>query len=359
MKRFLLLLPLFSAFLSFGQDVLPMLDFNDLMKSFENGIFRQISLQPVREYEAGDNVMGYYDFRNNLMVHHGENPEMLSNVEAEYTVSDFLLTWKIATTLNLWDNGEKRTLTFQVGQYKVTDSLVVFQDLRFNTVSVYYNGAVHELITSSIDLHMPEFIGENVIAFRDNGDFYKIFWRGKIYDLDVWHDPYIFHGGTDMVAFNDPINGTFAIFEKGQFLDVESFHMNNYRVGNDLVVYENLNGDLKMYSNGEIKMLSNFNASTWEVRDNVVYWVENGFAFANIDGKTIEVAKYTPADFQIKNSVLAFRNLMGGVSTVQNGKVYEITNQQDAPYSLHGNSVLVELFNKSYIVFQNGRKYQQ
>lgn len=359
MNRILLFALLFTTSSAWGQNVLPMLDFNNLMKSFEKGIFRTISFQPVREFETGDNVVAYYDFRNNLMVHDGANPEMLANVETEYTVSDFLVTWKIATTLNLWDNGEKRTLTFQVGEYAVTDSLVVFQDFRYNTLSVYYNGEVHELITSSVDLHMPEFIGENIVAFRDNGDFYKVFWRGKIFELGVWHEPYIFSGGTDMVAFNDPMHGSFAIFENGHFLDVESFQMGRYKVGNGFVVYENLNGDLMMYREGKITQLSNFGASSWDVRDNVVYWLENGFAYANIDGQNIDVAKYAPKDFAIRNSVLAFRNLMGGVSTVQNGKIYEITNQIDAPYTLHGNSVLVELFNKTYIVFQNGKKYQQ
>ena len=122
---------------------------------------------------------------------------------------------------------------------------------------------------------------------------------------------------------------------------------------------ENLNGDLMMYRNGEISQLTNFGATFWDVRDNVVYWVENGFAYANIDGQQIEVAKYEPKDIALKNSVLAFRNLMGGVSCLQDGEIHEITNQLDAPYSLHGNSVLVELFNKSYIVFQKGKKYQQ
>lgn len=359
MKRILLFVLLFSAAPAMSQSVIPMLDFNNLMKSFENGIYRSIGLQPVREFEAGDNVVAYYDWRNNLMVHNGGNPEQISNVETEYRVSDFLLTWQIANTLNLWDNGDKRTLTFQVGSYVVTDSLVVYQDLRFNTVSVYYDGQTYELLTSSVDLHMPEFIGENIVAFRDNGDFYKVFWRGKIYELDVWHQPYVFHGGTDMVAFNDPINGTFAIFENGEFLDVEGFHMNNYKVGNGLVVYENLNGDLMMYRKGKVEQLSNFGASFWDVRDNVVYWVENGFAHAYIDGERIKVGQFVPKDVELKNSTLAFRNLMGGVSAVQNGKVVEITNQLDAPFEIYGNSVLVELFNKNYIVLQNGRKYQQ
>ena len=48
----------------------------------------------------------------------------------------------------------------------------------------------------------------------------KVFWRGKIYDLDVWHNRFEFEGGTDMLAFNDPINGTFAVFEKGEFCPI-------------------------------------------------------------------------------------------------------------------------------------------
>jgi len=358
MKQLLCIFLLGWASSSFAQSVIPMLDFNRLMNSFENGFFRAVALQPVREFKAGDNVVGYVDYRNNLVVHDGGNPKTLANVETIFTVSDNLLTWNIGTTLNLWDKGDLTTLTFQVGAYEVKDSLVVFQDLRYNSVKVYYKGQIIDLYTSSGDLTMPVTIGENIIAFRDNGNFYKVFWHGKVYDLDVWHKPYVFSAGTDMVAFNDPINGTFAIFENGQFYDVENFQMKSYQVGNGFVVYENLNGDLKMYKNGEITSLSNFSASMYEVKDNVVYWIENGFAYANIDGQKIEVAKYIPEDYAIKNSVLAFRNLMEGVSAVQNGKIIDITNQMDAVYTLHGNSVLVELFNKSYIVLQGGRKFQ-
>ena len=33
------------------------------------------------------------------------------------------------------------------------------------------------------DLFMPEIIGDDIIAFKSNGDFYKVFWKGRIYDL--------------------------------------------------------------------------------------------------------------------------------------------------------------------------------
>jgi len=77
------------------------------------------------------------------------------------------------------------------------------------------------------------------------------------------------------------------------------------------------------------------------VKDGIVYWIENGFSYAYVDGQKFELAKYVPEDYAIKNDVVVFRNLMGGVTALQGGKIHVITNQMDAEFSIHGNAVLV------------------
>ena len=62
-------------------------------------------------------------------------------------------------------------------------------------------------------------------------------------------------------------------------------------------------------------------------------------------------------DYAIKNNTFVFRNIIGGVSALVDGKVQEITNMKDAEYSIYGNKVLVLLFNKTSIVYSEGRKY--
>ena len=141
------------------------------------------------------------------------------------------------------------------------------------------------------ELQGPDFVGENIVAFRGNGNFNKVFWQGKIYELDVWHNPFHYEGGTDVVAFNDPINGTFAIFENGEFLDVEEFFMDNYKAGRGFIVYENRNGDLMYYGKGVKKQLSNFGATQWAVKDDVILWVENGYTYGYVNGEKIELAR--------------------------------------------------------------------
>ena len=359
MKKFLFVSVLIAAFSSQAQQVVPLLDFNGYFKSFQNGFFRQIEFQRIKEFKAGDDLVAYIDAKGNLRVFDGTKPMDLSNMSVEYAVSDHLLIWKIGGTINLWDNGDKRTLTFNARNYWLKDSIVVYEDMRYGTVNAYYDGEVYPLFTSIGELDPPDYVGENIVAFHDNGNFSKVFWRGNIYDLEVSHHGIEFAVGTDILAFNDPITGTFAIFENGQFLDVENFHMNAYKAGRGFIVYENQNGDLMYYANGKRRQLSNFRASSWDVKDDVVIWDENGFTYAFSNGEKIEMTRYKPADYLLKNNVIAFRNIMGGVSALVDGKVVEITNQMNAEYEIFGNAVLVKLFNTSYILLINGKKYSQ
>ena len=357
MRLVLISLFFFYSVFSVSQNIVPLVDFSRYFKNFQDGYFRQIEFQPISEFKYGDNLVAYVDFRGNLIVYDGIKKNSISNLRVEYEVSDKLMIWKVGETLNMWDETGKRTLTFNVRNYWVKDDIIVFEDTRYNSVSVYYNGEIYPLYNSLGDLNSPDFIGENIVAFRDNGNFNKVFWNGAIYDIDVWQSSFSYHGGTDILAFNDLVNGTFTVFDKGVFFDVEDFYMDTYKAGRGFVAYTNLNGDLIYYSNGAKQKLSNFAPDFWDVKDDVIVWSENTFFYAFSNGEKIELARYIPKDYQLKNNTVAFRNIMGGVSALVNGEIFEITNQFNSTYSIHTNSVLVELFNRSFILFTNGKKY--
>lgn len=346
------------SFTGFAQKVVPFEDFNFYFRTFENDNFRQLEFQRIREYKAGDDLVAYIDNRGNLRVYDGNERQDISNMNVNYQISDHLLAYSIGPTLNMWDAGKLQTLTYFGRNFEVKDSLIVFEDTRFNSVSAYWNGKIYPLYQVTGELYMPVSIGDNIIAFKDNGDNYKVFHRGQIYELGVWNGAIEFQTGCEILCLNDPTTRTFAVFEHGEFLDVEQFYMNKYKAGRGFVVYEDLNGNLMYYRDGNKFQLSNFSAGMWEVKDDLVVWTENNFTFAYQNGKKIEVANFIPKSYMIKNNVLVFKNLMGGISALMDGKVYEITNQMDAEFEIYGNLVLVKLFNKSFLVFKNGRKYE-
>lgn len=358
MKKWTLLFFVFPSLVISAQKVVPFVDFNNYFRSFENDNFRQLEFQPIKEYQAGDDLVAYIDTRGNLRVYDGNERKDISNLNVQYKISDHLLAYNIGPTLNMWDAGKLQTLTYFSRNYEVKDSMVVYEDTRFNTVNVYWNKEIYTLYTLTGELYMPVAIGDNIVVFKDNGNFYKVFWRGQIYDLGVWNGVIDFQAGCDIVCFNDPTTRTFAIFENGQFINVEEFYMKKYKAGRGFVVYEDLNGNLMLYKNGEKNQVSNFSASFWEVKDDLFIWGENSFVFAYQNGTKIQTSNFTPKDYLLKNNVFAFRNMMGGISALIDGKVHEITLQQNAEYEIYGNLVLVKLFNRSYIVFKNGRKFE-
>jgi hypothetical protein len=355
--KFTLVLCGLIAFSTVAQKVVPFVDFNNYFRSFQDNNFRQIEFQEIIEYKAGDDLVAYLDTRGNLRVFDGTERKDISPMRVNYQVSDHLLAYNIGPTLNIWDEGALRTLTYFSRNYWVKDSLIVYEDTRFNSVNVYWNKQVYPIYQLTGELYAPEAIGENVVVFKDNGNVFKIFWNGEIYEIDGWNGTMDFGVGTDLVCFNDPNTRTFAVFDKGAFTDVEQQFLTKYKAGRGFVVFEDPNTNLTYYSNGQTIPLSNFSANFWDVKDDLVVWRENSFVFAYQNGTKIQVSNFTPKDYKIKNNVYAFRNILGGVSALVDGQVYEITNQADAEYDIFGNVVLVKLFNRSYIVFKDGRKF--
>lgn len=357
MKKIAFIIGFLPALIS-AQTVIPFVDFNGYFRTFENDNFRQIEFQEILGFKAGDEVVAYIDTRGNMRIYDGKERIDVTPMQVNYEVSDHLIAYSISNALNVWDSGKLKLLTYFAADYKLMDSLLVFQDTRFNNLNVYWNGQIIQLMQGINPVSLPKSVGENIVAFRDNGDLYKVFWRGQSYELGVWNGNIDFSLGTDILCFNDPTTRTFAIFENGQFFDVEQFYITKYKAGRGLIAYEDVNHNLMVYQKGKTEQLSNFNATFWDVYDDVILWGENSFTFGYQNGKKVQIANYTPKEYKLKNNIIAFRNQLGGVSALVDGRVVEITNQPNSSFEIYGNAILVKLFNNSVIIYKDGKKFE-
>jgi hypothetical protein len=354
---------------SFSQGIVPFMDFNNFMSSFENGFFRQIEIQPISNLKTGDELAAYLDIRGNLRLYDGKERRDITLLNAEYEVSDHLLAYTIAGSLKAWESGKNYNLTSFASDFSVKDSLVVFLDGRTRSTNVFWNKQTIMLANIFDKLEMPKFIGDNLVIYKDASQTYNVFWKGKSYEIGMFNQEFqgfpgtdakgniTFSVGCDIFCFNDPFTQTFVVFEDGEMKDVESLPVQKFMSARGFVVYEDINGNLWRYSKGVKTALSNFGASKWMAKDDIVMWMENSYMFVYANETKVEVANYSPKDFQIKNNVLAFRNVLGGVDAFIDGRVVNMTNQVDAEYAIFGNKVLTLLLNKSAIVYDKGKKY--
>lgn len=356
MKYIFLTILLLSTALAYSQAVIPFVDFNRWFRTVENGEFKFIELQEIKGYKAGDNVVAYLDIRGNLRVYDGNERQDISNMNLEYQISDNMVGWNIGTTLQMWRSGKVKTLSYFGGNYIVKDDIIVFMDTRYNSMLVHWNGAEYPLQTSTTDLILNNSvkIGENIMAFADNGGLYRIFYKGTTHEVGVWNGDIDFKSGTDIVAFNDPTTRTFAVFDRGNFVDVENQWVKNYKAGRGYVVYEDVAGNLMVYRNGQKSQLSSF-PGKWDVVDDIIVFENNGFTYCDVNGTVTQAANFKLTDYKIKNATLVYRNMIGGVSAVIDGQVIELTNLQNAEFEIYGNSVLVKLMNNNFLIYQKGK----
>ncbi|MEX1191248.1 MAG: hypothetical protein WEA99_04690 [Brumimicrobium sp.] len=358
MRNFLFVIVVFVPSFIYSQDVFPYLDNLEYLKSFQNGQSKQIDyLKPV-DFSYSEKVVAYIDNKSDFFIYDGVKKEKMTGMANGYDVGIDIVAWHTGPIVSIWDDGEKQTITRFGRRYKVTDSLVVFEDLRDNVIRVYYNDSIYDLYYSIGDLRFPKHIGSNSVGFTGNGNVQYSFVAGEILEIGVINDKVKYEAGGNLVAFNDPFNQSFAVAYADEIIDVEPITVNDYKVGYDIVVYRDRNQNLKGYINKELKDLSNYSASFYEVFRDMIVWGENGFFYAYYEGKKYELANYFPSEYKIRNGIVAFRNQNGGVSVFYDEKVEIISNLRNAEFEVNGNTVRVQVNKGNYNFFKDGKIYQ-
>jgi hypothetical protein len=347
-----------SALSVSAQGIVPTLDFNNYFVSFQDGFFRPIEIQPIVSYKAGDEIVAYIDTRGNLKIYDGKERIDVTTLNVDYQVSDHLMAYRIAQGLRMWDAGKFTVLTNFGREYVVKDSLIVFEDIRYQALNVYWNQKVESLVTITNGVSMNASVGENLVVYKDNSNTYFVYWHGQKFEIGTYNEEVLdFQLGTDVMCFKDPYTQSFYVFDQGNFLELESFPIKKYKAGRGFVVYEDMNGNLWHYQNGQKTALSNFSSELWDVKDDICVWMENSYFFAYTNGQRVQVATYQPQAYLLKNNVLVYRNIIGGVSALVDGVSQEITNFPQADFEIYGSKVLVKLPNQTSVVFMNGKLY--
>lgn len=338
------------------QEVFPYFNNQNYFKSFHEGQSTSLDFLPPKDYQFSEEIIAYIDSKNDLFVFNGQLKQKLSGYANDYKIGRNIVAWNTGPIINVWCNGETRTLTQFGNRYEVSDSLVVFEDTQQNAVKVYYKDSIYDLYYSVAGLSFPAAIGSNTIAFVGNGNVAYAFIAGKIIEIGVLGANVKFSAGANLIAFNDPFNQCFAAVFKDGVYNIEPIKVQNYQTGYGVIVYLDQSYNLKAYIDGDLVDLSSY-ASFYKVFRNMIVWGENGVLYAYQNGHKYEIANYIPDEYILRDGIVAFRNSSGGVSVFYQNDVEVISNLRGASFQANGNTVKVQVTPGNYIFFKNGYKY--
>ena len=351
------LVAIFSAPILFSQEVFPYIDNIGYMRSFQDGKAIQVEYLRPNEITYSEKIIAYVDNKNDFFIWDGNEKEMMTNMANSYQVGYNICAWNTGPILSVWDSGKKTLLTRFARHYQVSDSLVVFEDMMDNAIRVYYNDSIYDLFYTVDKPNLPKNIGSNSVAFIGNGNVHYSFISGSIVEIGVINEKVNYATGAGKIAFNDPFHQSFAVAHKNEVVDVEEIFVKDYKAGWDIIVYRDQNENLLCYKEGYIKELSNYSARNYKVFRDMVVWDEAGMFFVYDGERKMEIANYIPEEYHIRDGIVAFRNLNGGVSLYEKGEVKVISNLQNAPFEVNGNTVRVQVNRGNFIFYKDGESY--
>ncbi|MFK8038732.1 MAG: hypothetical protein AB8B74_10615 [Crocinitomicaceae bacterium] len=324
---------------------------------FNASRFSLIEQQVIEDLNVGLDYVTYRDARGDYQVYYNGSKKMLTRGRTKVSMTNNFFAYQIASVLRVFDKGESTILTSYAGSYGVGDSLIVFQDRIGGNLKYFYKNEIVEFSQVLGDYMFSEnMVGENTFVFNEVGGNYKAFYQGHFTLLISTNQPVNFSAGMNIIAFNDPENYTFSIFEKGEIIDVETQFVETYQTGYDFVFYRDNNGVNKVYYHGEIKDLG-YDLQEVQISDSIIFFKEADYAHIWYDGEVYSIYNDQVKDFQVSGGSIAYINSSGGVSALIRGKSVEISRQKVQKYNLVGNTIALQYTPSSFSVWWNGKMF--
>jgi len=323
---------------------------------WDNGLLRKVDYLPPTEMKVGRTAIAYLDNSRSFKIYYGGG---VRTVNAGFTnsfdVSDNLITFLNAKSLNVFEQGVVKNLSLLCDEYYMGDSLVVFLDGVRTEYKAYYNGTIYPIENYLAATALTRIkVSDNIAAYNNYARQFRIFYHGNIIAQEE-NLVSSFDAGRNTVAYTDASN-TFKIFHDGKTITAEGFQPQTYTVGDNLVAYISNDGYFKIFYQDSIYNIGYFKAD-FVVGDNVVAYRDNtGYLKVFYKGEITNVDNYYPDAMTVQYNSLVYVSRGNVLRMFSAGEVYDVTNSQVDLWELKYDVLKYRIGENFYRIFYNGQE---
>jgi len=358
MKKLSILLAFcFTIINSFAQPLSAYVNLQNQVMAWDNGALRKIDYLRPLDMKIGRTAIPYIDNSRSFKIYYGGGVKPINaGFTKDFKVSDNLVTYMNASSLNVFDNGTTKNLSGLAEQYFLGDSVVLYFDGVRREYKAYYNGTIYPienfLAANAIDVVK---VSDNIIAYDNYANQFRIFYQGNI----IQQEDYAvnnFGVGRNTVGYVD-INRTFKIFHNGNTFTVEDFPPDNFAVGDNVVAYVSVDGYFKIFYDDSVRVIGFFKPQ-YQIGDNVVAYQDgSGYFRTFYKGLITSLESYYPDSYVVQYNSLAYINRTGMLRLFSEGEVYDVTNAQMEEWALTYDVVKYRIGANLYKIYYKGEEY--
>ncbi len=342
-----------------SQNIAGFTDYQKFFWVFDEGKFRQLEFQPVLDFQVGDQCVGYVTNANHFKVYYQHIPHHLTNMVSDYQVTDNLVAYTVGTQLYVFEGGNKYLLSKFVGHYAASDSMVAYFDTEKYFFRVYYKGKIRTLEDGLLFSDVNSFrVGNNMMAYIDAFQNFKAYYQGETYELLNTDQVVDVQIGRNILAFVEPVAGTLHAFYEGEDIELESFKPKSFSAGYEKIAYVDNMGNFKLFDDGELYMVSDFEPDEYTLKDDILVYHLNGFLYAFSGGENYLIENYIPDSYQINDNAIAYIDQDNNLQLVTKGQLETLSYEKVNSYAVYRNLVIYHQGVNTVKVFYEGEVYE-
>ena len=344
--------------ISFSQSVAAFTDYRGYFQVFDKGIFQQIEYLPVKSFTVGGNAVAYIDNTNEFQIYYnGQKYHQVYAADAfNYFVSDNVVVYTVGSVATVFENGKTQKVSYFANKIFLSDSLVgYFDDSNYN-LGVYYNSSPVELESSLLQAPQSVKVGSNTMAYVNQSGYFKIFYQGKIVDVDNTA-PVTFATGRDVVAYIDGYNKYFHLFYRGQTGQVDINQPESFKVGFGVMAYLDFEGNFRVFSEGATRRLLSVKPDFYDVKGNMIIYGYNSEFRAFYGGQSVLIEDGIPTEYKLTNDGVAYIDVDNVLKFFYKGKSYTVSHETVNKYFVNNEVVWYQVGNNTWKVFYDGKNY--
>jgi len=323
---------------SIGQNLSAYTDYKGCFFAYDDGSTPQLEYLPVKSFKVGGNSIAYVDNAETFKAYYGgKSKTLLEMIPQFYYDTDDLLVYGVYHQLFVFDNNTTTPLCYSTGTYSAGDSIVAFVDTNASILKVYYNGEVKELETTISPIRRMQ-TGDNILAYVDGDDHFKIFYHGDVFKKEDFH-PLSCQAGNSIVSYVDGSSQQFKIFYAGTDYVIDNLKPQSYKTGDDMVAFINSSGAFKVFYKGTTVDISTYQPDFYAVEDNILIYGNATEFKVFYKGKITLIESYTPDNYKIDFNTLAYVDRYGYLKAFANGELSQVDTEKISDFLLTRNII--------------------
>jgi hypothetical protein len=205
-------------------------------------------------------------------------------------------------------------------------------------LKVYENGHVEELENIALGEVQGFKVGENTIGYVTYNDKFRVYYDGRIADIDEYVPP-SYACGKDAVAYVDASTGMFKGYITARNFKLDDFAPESYKVADSLVAFVANDGNFNVVTGKTIREVEPYKPDFYEAIDRVVAYGRNGFFYAHVDGKTYQLETFIPEEYRIDGDHIAWLDQAGRIKWLHRGEIETVTYEGSKNFEVNGETV--------------------